>query len=294
VAQAYSQAQSSGGPSLILKLQHAVFDRLVYGKLRAAMGGNVAWAVSGGAPLGERLGHFFRGVGITILEGYGLTETSAASNLNRPSNTRVGTVGRPIPGSTIRIADDGEVLIKGPFVFTQYWKNEAGTREAIDSDGWFHSGDIGVLDDAGFLSITGRKKEIIVTAGGKNVAPAALEDRLRANWLVSQCIVVGDNQPFIGCLITLDPESLPAWLAQHGRDADTSLVDLSHDSELIADIQLAVDDANRSVSHAEAIKKFAILPVDWTEENGLLTPSLKLKRAEVLKQFNTAVDDLYS
>jgi long-chain acyl-CoA synthetase len=294
VAQAYSQAQSSGGPSLILKLQHAVFDRLVYGKLRAAMGGNVAWAVSGGAPLGERLGHFFRGVGITILEGYGLTETSAASNLNRPSNIRVGTVGRPIPGSTIRIADDGEVLIKGAFVFTKYWKNEAGTREAIDSDGWFHSGDIGVLDDAGFLSITGRKKEIIVTAGGKNVAPAALEDRLRANWLVSQCIVVGDNQPFIGCLITLDPESLPAWLAQHGRDADTSLVDLSQDSELIADIQLAVDDANRSVSHAEAIKKFAILPVDWTEENGLLTPSLKLKRAEVLKQFNTAVDDLYS
>jgi long-chain acyl-CoA synthetase len=294
VAQAYSQAQSSDGPSLILKLQHAVFDRLVYGKLRAAMGGNVAWAVSGGAPLGERLGHFFRGVGITILEGYGLTETSAASNLNRPSNIRVGTVGRPIPGSTIRIADDGEVLIKGAFVFTNYWKNEAGTREAIDGDGWFHSGDIGVLDEAGFLSITGRKKEIIVTAGGKNVAPAALEDRLRANWLVSQCIVVGDNQPFIGCLITLDPESLPAWLAQHGRDADTSLVDLSRDSELIADIQLAVDDANRSVSHAEAIKKFTILPVDWTEENGLLTPSLKLKRAEVLKQFNTAVDDLYS
>jgi long-chain acyl-CoA synthetase len=294
VAQAYSQALSSGGASLPLKLQHAVFDRLVYRKLRAAMGGNVAWAVSGGAPLGERLGHFFRGVGITILEGYGLTETSAAATLNRPTDIRVGTVGRPIPGSTICIAEDGEVLIKGPFVFASYWKNETATREAIDVDGWFHSGDIGVLDDAGFLRITGRKKEIIVTASGKNVAPAALEDRLRANWLVSQCIVVGDNQPFIGALITLDPESLPAWLEQHGRDAGAALADLSQDRELIADIQVAVDDANRSVSHAEAIKKFAILPVDWTEDNGLLTPSLKLKRAEVLKQFDSAVSDLYA
>jgi len=294
VAQAYSQALSSGGASLPLKLQHAVFDRLVYRKLRAAMGGNVAWAVSGGAPLGERLGHFFRGVGITILEGYGLTETSAAATLNRPTDIRVGTVGRPIPGSTICIAEDGEVLIKGPFVFASYWKNETATREAIDVDGWFHSGDIGVLDDAGFLRITGRKKEIIVTASGKNVAPAALEDRLRANWLVSQCIVVGDNQPFIGALITLDPESLPAWLEQHGRDAGAALADLSQDRELIADIQVAVDDANRSVSHAEAIKKFAILPVDWTEDNGLLTPSLKLKRAEVLKQFDSAVGDLYA
>ena len=290
----YSRALDTGGAGLLLKAKHALFDRLVYGKLRAAMGGNVAWAVSGGAPLGERLGHFFRGIGVTILEGYGLTETSAASNLNRPAAIKIGTVGQPIPGCTISIAGDGEVLIKGDFVFTGYWKNEAATREAIDADGWFHSGDLGELDSEGYLRITGRKKEIIVTAGGKNVAPAVLEDRLRANWLVSQCMVVGDNHPFIACLVTLDPESVPAWLRLKGRPETTPLADLVNDPEILAEVQSAVDEANKAVSHAEAIKKFAVLPIDWTEANGLLTPSRKLKRSEVMGRYQEAVDARYS
>ena len=290
----YSRALDSGGPSLVLKAKHAVFDRLVYRKLRAAMGGRVEWAVSGGAPLGERLGHFFRGIGVTILEGYGLTETSAASNLNRPGALKIGTVGRPIPGSTIGIADDGEVLIKGDFIFQGYWRNDAATHEAIDSDGWFHSGDIGEIDDDDFLRITGRKKELIVTAGGKNVAPAVLEDRLRANWLVSQCMVVGDNQPYIACLITLDPESLPSWLTQHSLPASTPIADLIGNADLKAEIQSAVDEANKAVSKAESIREFTILPVDWTEENGLLTPSMKLRRQAVISEFGAEIDALYS
>ena len=290
----YSRALDTGGAGIGLKIKHAVFDRLVYSKLRAAMGGNVRWAVSGGAPLGERLGHFFRGIGITILEGYGLTETSAASNLNRPSALKIGTVGQPIPGSTIRIADDGEVLIKGGFVFAGYWKNHAATNDTIDADGWFHSGDIGELDSEGFLRITGRKKELIVTSGGKNVAPAVLEDRLRANWLVSQCMVVGDNKPFIACLVTLDPESVPGWLKLKGRPENTSIADLTKDPEVIAEIQSAVDEANKAVSQAEAIRKFAIMTEDWTEDNGILTPSLKLKRNEVMGRFGEAVEALYS
>lgn len=290
----YSRALDTGGAGIVLKIKHTVFDRLVYSKLRAAMGGNVSWAVSGGAPLGERLGHFFRGIGITILEGYGLTETSAASNLNRPSALKIGTVGQPIPGCAIRIGDDGEVLIKGGFVFSGYWKNEAATNEAIDAEGWFHSGDIGEIDSEGFLSITGRKKEIIVTAGGKNVAPAVLEDRLRANWLVSQCMVVGDNKPFIACLVTLDPESVPGWLKLKGRPENTPIVDLTKDPEVIAEIQSAVDEANKAVSHAEAIRKFTIMTDDWTEDNGILTPSLKLKRNEVMGRFGDAVEALYN
>jgi long-chain acyl-CoA synthetase len=288
---AYSEAVDKGGPGIVLRAKHTVFDRLVYGKLRAALGGKVKWSVSGGAPLGARLGHFYRGIGLTIFEGYGLTETCAASTVNTPEHIRVGSVGRPLPGVGVRIADDGEVLVQGPHVFTGYFKNPTATDEAIRG-GWFHTGDLGELDDDGFLRITGRKKELIVTAGGKNVAPAVLEDRLRAHRLISQCMVVGDAKPFIACLVTLDPEALPAWQEQHGK-AGMSMEQLAEDPEVRAEVQAAVDDANKAVSKAEAIRKFSILPVDFTEEGGQLTPSMKLKRAVVMKEFAGAVDDLY-
>jgi long-chain acyl-CoA synthetase len=269
-----------------------VFDKLVYGKLRAALGGRVRWAVSGGAPLGTRLGHFYRGIGLTVLEGYGLTETTAASTVTTPGMTKIGTVGRPLPGVSIRIADDGEILIKGGQVFVGYYNNEAATAEAL-RDGWFSTGDIGELDEDGCLRITGRKKELIVTAGGKNVAPAVLEDRLRAHRLVSQCMVVGDAQPYIACLVTLDEEALPAWLEQRGKPA-MSPAEAAEDPDVLAEIQLAVDEANKAVSKAEAIKKFKILASDWTEETGALTPSLKLKRGVVMKEHAAEVDALYS
>ena len=294
VAIAYSEALDAGGAGLALRAQHAVFDRLVYSKLRARMGGKVKYAVSGGAPLGARLGHFFRGIGITILEGYGLTETSAASTLNLPEAISVGSVGRPIPGAGVRIGDDGEVLLRGPHVFVGYWNNPDATAEAFDSEGWFRSGDIGVLDDEGYLSITGRKKEIIVTAAGKNVAPAVLEDRIRAHPLVSQCMVVGDNKPYIACLITLDPEALPAWLAAHDRPANTSVASLVDDPALLRALQAAVDDANLAVSKAEAIKRFVVLPVDFTEEDGQLTPTMKLRRGVVNADFAADLDRLYA
>jgi long-chain acyl-CoA synthetase len=294
VAIAYSQALDSGGPGIALKVQHALFDRLVYGKLRARLGGRVDYAVSGGAPLGARLGHFFRGTGVTILEGYGLTETTAGSTINRPHAISVGSVGQPIPASGVRIADDGEILLRGPHIFAGYWHNPEATAEAFEPDGWFRTGDIGELDDQGFLRITGRKKELIVTAAGKNVAPAVLEDRLRAHALVSQCMVVGDNRPYIAVLVTLDRESMPGWLAAHGRPADTPLADLVNDPEVVAAVQAAVDDANQAVSKAEAIKRFVVLPVDFTEEGGQLTPTLKLKRGTVLSDFDAAVESLYS
>ncbi|MCW2598176.1 MAG: putative long-chain fatty acid ligase [Frankiales bacterium] len=291
VAIKYSEALDKGGAGLSLKLQHGLFDKLVYSKLRAAMGGKVSWAVSGGAPLGARLGHFFRGIGVTILEGYGLTETTAAGTVNTPAQIRVGTVGRPSPGVTVRIADDGEILMKGDHVYQGYWHNETATKETV-VDGWFHSGDIGVIDDDGFVMITGRKKELIVTAGGKNVAPAVLEDRLRAHPLVSQCMVVGDQQPFIACLVTIDAEAIVPWATTKSKpSAVASLVD---DPQLRAEIQGAVDEANKAVSKAEAIRKFTILPIDWTEEGGQLTPSLKLKRAVVMKEFAADVDALYA
>jgi long-chain acyl-CoA synthetase len=290
----YSKAIDEGGAGIILKLKHAVFDRLVYSKLRHAMGGNMRWAVSGGAPLGARLGHFFRGINVIILEGYGLTETSAATTVNRPSAIRIGTVGQPLPGARVKVAADGELMLGGDQIFIGYWNNPAATAEALEADGWFHSGDIGEIDDDGFVRITGRKKELLVTAAGKNVAPAVLEDRLRASWLVSQCMVVGDGQPFIAALITIDPESFPAWLRQSGKPADTAVADLVDDPDLNAAIQAAVDDANKAVSHAEAIKKFRILTVDWTEEGGQITPSLKLKRNVVMKEFAADVDALYS
>ena len=289
---AYSEARDHGGPSIGLKAKHAVFDKLVYGKLRAALGGNVRWAVSGGAPLGARLGHFYRGIGLTVLEGYGLTETTAAATVNAPGLVKIGTVGRPLPGVSVRIAEDGEVLIKGGQVFRGYYNNPAATAEAL-VDGWLRSGDLGELDEDGFLRITGRKKEIIVTAAGKNVAPAVLEDRLRAHRLVSQCIVVGDAQPYIAALVTLDEEALPAWAEQRGK-AGLTLAAAAEDPDVLAEVQRAVDDANKAVSRAEAIKKFRILPVEWTEETGALTPSMKLKRGVVLKEHAAEVDALYS
>jgi long-chain acyl-CoA synthetase len=295
VAIAYSEATSGRGrPALGLRLQHALFDRLVYSKLRAALGGNCVAAVSGGAPLGSRLGHFFRGVGVTIYEGYGLTETTAGITVNRPDALKVGTVGRPVGGVTVHIAEDGELLFKSPLVFAGYWRNPDATSEAIDPDGWFHTGDIGEIDDDGFVRITGRKKELIVTAGGKNVAPAVLEDRVRANWLISQCLVVGDQQPFIAALITIDVEAFPTWLEQHGKPADTQIADVVDDPMLQADVQAAIDEANKAVSKAESIRKFTILANDWTEAGGQLTPSLKLKRNVVHSENAEQIAALYS
>ena len=291
---AYSEAQDAGGAGAGLRLRHVVFDRLVYGKLRAAVGGKVTYAVSGGAPLGERLGHFFRGAGITVLEGYGMTETSAAATVNKPRRNKVGTVGQPLPGASARIADDGEILLRGGIIFAGYWHNDAATKEALDDAGWLHTGDLGALDDEGFLRVTGRKKELIVTAGGKNVAPAVIEDRLRAHPLISQCMVVGDNRPFIACLITLDADALEHWKQQHGKPADATPADLANDADLLAELQAAVDDANKAVSRAESIRKFVVLPVDFTTENGYITPSLKVKRAVVAKDFAADIEALYT
>jgi long-chain acyl-CoA synthetase len=291
------QGQSAGAArglaGLRLRLAHDLFDRLVYSKLRAATGGKVRYAVSGGGPLGERLGHFFRGTGITILEGYGLTETSAAATVNLPDGNKIGTVGLPLPGVTVRIADDGEILIKGPNVFAGYLHNEAATAETF-ADGWLLTGDIGELDDDGYLRVTGRKKELIVTAGGKNVAPAVLEDRLRANPLISQCMVVGDGRPYIACLITLDEEALDAWKARRPKLAGATTAELIDSPELTAEIQRAVDEANQAVSRAESIRRFRVLPVDFTEESGHLTPSLKVKRSVVAKDFAADIDALYA
>jgi long-chain acyl-CoA synthetase len=294
VAIRYSQATEQGSAPPLLRIQHAVFDKLVYGKLRAALGGNCVAAVSGGAPLGPRLGHFFRGVGVTIYEGYGLTETTAGITVNRPEALRIGTVGKPVGGVSVRIADDGELLVKAPVVFSGYWKNEPASDDAIDADGWFHTGDIAEIDPDGFVRITGRKKELIVTAGGKNVAPAVLEDRVRAHWLVSQCLVVGDRQPFIAALVTIDPESFPSWLAQNGKSATTTVADCVDDPLLLAAVQAAIDEANKAVSHAESIRKFTILAGDWTEAGGQITPSLKLKRNLVLAQCADQIAALYS
>ncbi|KQX76158.1 long-chain fatty acid--CoA ligase [Aeromicrobium sp. Root472D3] len=274
----YSRALDDGRPGLALRARHALFDRLVYGKLRDALGGEAAWAISGGAPLGDRLAHFYRGIGVTVLEGYGLTETTAALCVNTPDDQRIGTVGRPLPGTEVRAGDDGELSFRGPQVFHGYWHNDEASAEALDADGWFATGDLGEVDADGFVRITGRKKEIIVTAGGKNVAPAVLEDRVRAHPLVSQCLVVGDGKPFIAALVTIDEE---AW---------TGRLD---DPELLAAVQKAVDDANSQVSQAESIRKFEILREDWTEENGYLTPSFKVKRNAVLRDLHDTVEALF-
>ncbi|MEO7058315.1 MAG: AMP-dependent synthetase/ligase [Lapillicoccus sp.] len=292
VAISWSQALDTRSASLPLRVQHAIFDRLVYAKIRAALGGNVQYAVSGGAPLGTRLGHFFRGVGVTVLEGYGLTETTAPATFNTPLKVKIGTVGPPMPGVGIRIAEDGEILIKGVNVFVGYHNNPKATAEAI-RDGWFHSGDMGELDADGFLKITGRKKEILVTAGGKNVAPAVLEDRLRAHSLVSQCIVVGDQRPFIAALITLDDEMLPNWAKSHGLPGLT-MEQARTNPAVAAELDKAVADANSAVSKAESIRKYVVLAGDFTEENGYLTPSLKLKRNIVMRDFADDVEGLYA
>jgi len=293
-AVAYSEAlDSTRGPGLMLRGEHAVFDRLVYGRLRQALGGRCTRAISGGAPLGARLAHFFRGIGVTIYEGYGLTETSPASTTNVDGAIRIGTVGRPLPGVTIRIADDGEVLIKGDHVFVGYWQDDAATAEVIDPDGWLRTGDLGDLDEDGYLSITGRKKEIIVTAGGKNVAPAGLEDRVRAHPLVSQCVVVGDQKPFISALITIDAEAFAAWKKEHGRAAEASVAQLRDDPDLREEVGKGVDAANAAVSRAEGIRSFRILAQDFTEDSGELTPSLKVRRSAVLKTHADEVALMY-
>ena len=292
VAIAYSESRDKGGFNPLLTLKHALFDKLVYSKIRAGMGGAVEAAISGGAPLGERLGHFYRGAGITVLEGYGLTETTAGATLNLTNSLRVGSVGKPIPGTSIKIADDGEVLISGAIVMRGYWQNDAANTEVFDGE-WFKSGDLGRLDEDGYLYITGRKKEIIVTAGGKNVAPAVLEDRLRAHPLISQCMVVGDNQPFIASLITIDQDMLKGWITANAKTGAT-IQTLRNDPDLIAVIQTAVDEANKAVSKAESIRKFTILPVDFTIAGGQLTAKLSLKRHVIAEQFAAEISALFT
>jgi long-chain acyl-CoA synthetase len=294
VAIGYSESLDGNiAQRLALEVPHRIFDALVYSRLREAMGGRAEAAVSGGAPLGARLGHFFRGIGLPIYEGYGLTETTAGATCNRPDAIKVGTVGRPIPGVTIRIADDGEILLKGDNVFRGYFNNAAATKETV-VDGWFHTGDIGELDNEGYLRITGRKKELIVTAGGKNVAPAVLEDRIRSHALISQVLVVGDQKPFIAALVTIDEEAFPDWKNTHGKSENATVAELADDDDLRAAVQEAIDDANRAVSKAEAIKAFRILPADWTVDSGHLTPSLKVKRNVVMADYAKDIDALYS
>jgi long-chain acyl-CoA synthetase len=294
-AVAYSEAlDGRGGPGFGLRAEHALFDRLVYRKLRAALGGQAQSAISGGAALAPRLGHFFRGTGVSILEGYGLTETSAPVSVNRPERQKIGSVGQPLPGVAVRIADDGEILVRGKSIFRAYWRDETATKEAFTADGYYATGDIGELDDEGYLTITGRKKEIIVTAGGKNVAPAVLEDRMRMHALISQCMVVGDGRPFVGVLVTIDPETFGPWKARHGKPADATVADLRDDPDLNAEVQAAVDDANKAVSRAESIKKFRILDGDFTQEQGHLSAKLGIKRAVLAKEFAHEIEALYS
>jgi long-chain acyl-CoA synthetase len=289
---AYSEADGKAG--LVLKLKHALFDRLVYSKLRAALGGNAKYAISGGAALGLRLTHFFRGVGLVVFEGYGLTETCAAATVNSPNKFKPGTVGHPLPNTAVRIAEDGEIQIKGGQVFTGYWQNDEATTAVIDGDGWFATGDLGELDDEGFLKITGRKKEILVTSGGKNVAPAVIEDRIAAHPLVGQAMVVGDGKSYIAALITIDSDYFSYWKSANNKPATAGVADLSGDADFNAEIQKAVDEGNNAVSKAESVRKFRVLTAEFSPETGHLTPSLKLKRAVIMKDFAADVDALYS
>ncbi|MDJ1115129.1 AMP-dependent synthetase/ligase [Microbacterium dauci] len=276
-----------------MKIKFAVFDKLVFSKLRAAMGGRVQHAVSGSAPLGPRLGHFFHSLGVHILEGYGLTETTAPASVNLPSKSKIGTVGPALPGVGIRLGDDGEVEVRGINVFKEYWRNPEATAEAFH-DGWFKTGDIGSFDDEGYLTITGRKKEIIVTAGGKNVAPAGLEDPIRANPIVGQVVVVGDQKPFIGALITLDHEMLPTWLSNNGLPGDLPMSEAIRNEKVLAEVQTAVDRANKTVSRAESIRKFTLLDTEWTEASGHLTPKMSIKRNVILTDFAADIEELYA
>ena len=292
VAIAHSKALDAGKVPVGLAIQFAVLDRLVLSKIKAALGGRVIYAVSGSAPLGPRLGHFYRSLGIKILEGYGLTETTAPATVNLTTKFQIGTTGPAMPGVGIRINDDGEILVKGVNVFAGYWNNEAATAEVMDGE-WFKTGDIGALDSDGYLTITGRKKEIIVTAGGKNVAPAALEDPIRANPLVGQVIVVGDQKPFISALVTLDVEMLPTWLKNNGEDGDLTLAEASVNPAVIAEVQRAVDAANALVSRAESIRKFQILATDLTESSGHLTPKMSIKRNVIVEDFADVIEGMY-
>ncbi|MGP5319106.1 AMP-dependent synthetase/ligase [Arthrobacter rhombi] len=288
----YSRAHGEGSVPLALKLRHGLFDKLVFSKIREAMGGRIQYAVSGGGPLGERLGHFFNGAGLMILEGYGLTETTAPITVNTPSKLKIGTVGKPLPGNAVKIADDGEILTQGVCLMAGYHNRPDLRAEAFDDD-WFRTGDIGELDEDGFLKITGRKKEILVTASGKNVVPGLLEDQIRADALVSQALVVGDNRPFISALVTLDEEALPGWLSRHQLGSLT-VAQASEHPKVRQNVQAVIDKANQTVSHAEAIKAFRIVPTDFSEASGHLTPSLKVKRGQVLKDFETVVEEIYS
>ena len=293
VAIAHSKALDAGTVPLGLKLQFALYDRLVLSKIRAALGGRVKFAVSGSAPLGPRLGHFFRSLDVKILEGYGLTETTAPATVNLTDKFKIGTTGPALPGVGLRIGDDGEISVKGVNVFAGYWNNPEATAEAMDGE-WFKTGDIGAVDSDGYLTITGRKKEILVTAGGKNVAPAALEDPIRANPLVGQVIVVGDKKPFIAALVTLDSEMLPTWLKNNGEDTSLTLAEASVNARVVAEVQKAIDAANALVSRAESIRKFQILTTELTEASGHLTPKMSIKRNVIVEDFAQEIETLYS
>jgi long-chain acyl-CoA synthetase len=293
VAIEHSKALDAGKVPLGLALQFKLFDRLVLSKVRAALGGRAQYAVSGSAPLGARLGHFYRSLGLRILEGYGLTETTAPATVNVPSNFKIGTTGPALPGVGIRTDDNGEIWVKGINVFGGYWNNPTATAEVMDGE-WFRTGDIGTVDGEGYLTITGRLKEILVTAGGKNVAPAALEDPIRSNPIIGQVVVVGDKKPFISALVTLDSEMLPAWLANNGEDADLTLAEASVNPAVIAEVQKAVDAANALVSRAESIRKFQILATDLTEASGHLTPKMSIKRNVITEDFADVIEGMYS
>ena len=293
-AVAYSQALDRGHVPFALRAKFAVFDRLVLSKLRSAMGGRVEYAVSGSAPLSPRLGHFYRSMGIRILEGYGLTETTAPATINLVDKFKIGTVGPPLPGVGLRIAEDGEVQVTGINVFEGYWNNPEATAEAFTDDGWFRTGDLGSIDDEGYVSIVGRKKEIIVTAGGKNVAPAQLEDPIRANPIISQVVVAGDKKPFVSALITLDAEMLPTWLGNNGVEATLSLSEAARHPVVLEEVQRAIDAANERVSRAESIRKFHVLPVELTEATGHLTPKMSIKRQVILNDFAAEIEALYA
>ena len=288
----WSRARETGRVPVRVRARHAVATRLVYRELLSVFGGRCAYAISGGAPLGDRLGHFYAGLGLPVLEGYGLSETTGAVTANVPGALKVGTVGRPLPGTAVRVADDGELLVQGPQVFAGYWEDEHATAEVLSARGWLHTGDLGEIDDEGFVRITGRKREILITAGGKNVAPAPLEERIRAHRLVSQCLVLGDGRPFVAALVTLDHDAVSSWAAGLGKRG--TVADLAHDRDLRAEVAGAIEEANRSVSRAEAVRRFEILPVDWTEEAGQLTPSLKLRRQVVMRQYADVVAALYA
>ena len=288
----WSKAREAGRVGPILAAQHAVFDRLVYAKIRELFGGRVRYVVSGGAPLGERLGHYFHGIGVMVLEGYGLTETTGAATVNTAAEMRIGSVGRPLPTYDARVDAKGELLVRGRHVFRGYWHNPGATADVLDSDGWFRTGDLARIDEDGYVHITGRVKEIIVTDSGKNVSPAPLEDVIRSHRLVSQAVVVGDARPAIGVLITLDEEAVTEWLRDQGRP-EAPVAELVDDPALRAELQRAVDDANATVSHAERIARFGILPVELTEEGGHITPTMKLRRGAVTSQFADQIDALY-